>query len=156
MKRFLAGAMAGAAAMYLLDPDRGRARRARMSQQLAARKRRIDRVAEKAQRDAANRAQGAAARAHGAGVFHPTDDRALEVHLHQVIEELDTETRDVTVEAVDGIVRLRGQVSSTADIARVVQAVNGVPGVHAVESFLHLPGEPAPNKEAALRVGTNR
>jgi hypothetical protein len=155
MKRLLIGAAAGAAVMYFLDPDRGRGRRAQVSQQLGARKRKIEHVAEGVEKDAANRAEGAAARAKGAGVFHPTDDRSLEVHLHQVLEELDVETRDVTVEAVGGLVRVRGQVASTEDIARVVRAVNGVPGVHAVESFMHLPGEPAPNKEPALRVGTD-
>jgi hypothetical protein len=155
MKRFLAGAVAGAAGMYFLDPDRGRGRRARVSQQLSARKRKIEHVAEGIEKDAANRAQGAAARAKGAGVFHPTDDRSLEVHLHQVLKELDVQTGDVTVEAVGGLVRVRGQVASTDDIARVVRTVNSVPGVHAVESFLHLPGEPAPNKEPALEIGAD-
>lgn len=154
MKRFFLGAAAGAAAMYFLDPDRGHSRRARFQQQAQAKKRSFDRSVDRVEQDAANRAKGADARAHGAGVFHPSDDRALEVHLHQVLKELDIPTGDVTVEAVDGIVRLRGQVSSTSDIGRIVQTVNGVPGVHAVESFMHLPGEPAPNKEPALRVGS--
>ncbi len=52
-----------------------------------------------------------------------------------------------------GHVRVRGQVASTDDIARVVQVISGVPGVHAVDSFMHLPGEPAPNKEPARSAG---
>ena len=117
MKRFIAGAMAGAVAMYLLDPDRGRSRRARIRQQGSARARSVDRAADCIERDAANRAEGARARADGKGVFHPSDDRALEVHLHQVLEELDVATSEVTVESVEGVVRVRGQVGSEADIA---------------------------------------
>ena len=153
MKRFIAGAMAGAVVMYLLDPDRGRGRRARVRQQLSSRVRSVDRAADRFERDAANRAEGARARADGKGVFHPSDDRALEVHLHQVLEELDVATSDVSVESVDGVVRVRGQVGSEADIARVVRAINGVPGVQGVESLMHLPGEPAPNKKPARAAG---
>ena len=58
MKRFIAGAMAGAVAMYLLDPDRGRGRRARMSQQWSSRVRSVDRAADRFERDAANRVRG--------------------------------------------------------------------------------------------------
>ena len=94
MKRFIAGAMAGAVAMYLLDPDRGRGRRARVRQQWSSRVRSVDRAADRFERDAANRAEGARARADGKGVFHPSDDRALEVHLHQVLEELDVATSE--------------------------------------------------------------
>jgi len=153
MKRFLVGAAAGAAGMYFLDPDRGRGRRARMGQQLAARRRKIERAATSIEKDAANRADGVAARAKGAGVFHPSDDRALEVHLHQVLAEIDVATSDVSVESVEGVVRVRGQVASEADIARVVRAINGVPGVQGVESLMHLPGEPAPNKKPARAAG---
>ena len=75
------------------------------------------------------------------------------MHLHQVLEELDVATTEVTVESVDGVVRVRGQVASEADIARVVRAINGVPGVQGVESLMHLPGEPAPNKKPARAAG---
>jgi osmotically-inducible protein OsmY len=70
-----------------------------------------------------------------------------------VLEELDVATSDVSVESVEGLVRVRGQVASEADIARVVRAINGVPGVHGVESLMHLPGEPAPNKKPARAAG---
>ena len=107
-----------------------------MGQQLAARRRKIERAATSIEKDAANRADGVAARAKGAGVFHPSDDRALEVHLHQVLAEIDVATSDVSVESVEGVVRVRGQVASEADIARVVRAINGVPGVQGVESLM--------------------
>ena len=60
-------------------------------------------------------------------------------------------TSDVSVESVDGVVRVRGQVASEADIARVVRAINGVPGVQGVESLMHLPGEPAEQEARARR-----
>jgi hypothetical protein len=36
--------------------------------------------------------------------------------------------------------------------AAVEQAISGTPGVLAVESFLHTPGTPAPNKAASLKA----
>ncbi len=71
-----------------------------------------------------------------------------------MLKELDLDVRDVTVEAVDGHVRLRGQVASAIDMKRVVASVDEVPGVYAVESLMHLPGEPAPNKEPAREAGS--
>jgi hypothetical protein len=153
MLKFLSGVALGAASMYVLDPVKGRARRRVLwdKGRSAARTRR-----ERAERQArydANRELGEQAVARGAGQFHPTDDRSIELHLHQLLSELDVDTTDVTVEAHEGQVRLRGQVRSTDDQQRVLTAVGEAPGVRRVDSLLHLPGEPAPNKEPARRAG---
>ena len=52
----------------------------------------------------------------------------------------------------DGIAVLRGQLDSQADIQRLITLVAEVPDVRGVESFLHTPGEPAPNKESAIEA----
>lgn len=45
-----------------------------------------------------------------------------------------------------GVATLRGQVKRTDQIDELVQACGKVNGVERVESHLHLPGTPAPNK----------
>lgn len=150
--RLLVGVGVGAAAMYFFDPDRGRSRRARWLDQQRSRMHKAQRKAQRHERDLENRAAGERARARGAGQFHPTDDRSIELHLHQLLAELDADTSDVTVEAHQGWARLRGQVASPADMYAIVEAARRCPGVEQVESLLHLPGEPAPNKAAALQA----
>lgn len=148
--RFAAGAVAGAIGMYLLDPSQGRTRRKQTAAQLRSRCRRAAHDTERRLRDRQHRRHGEEVELLGAGRFRPVDDRSLATHLHQVLAELDVPTADVTVEVVDGTVRLRGQLPTSADIQRVLKAVAAEPGVERVQHFLHLPGEAAPNKLAAL------
>jgi hypothetical protein len=56
----LGGVGAGALLMYLLDPDRGRTRRARLGDQINSKANRVARVAGAKARDLRNRAQGMA------------------------------------------------------------------------------------------------
>jgi osmotically-inducible protein OsmY len=53
---------------------------------------------------------------------------------------------DVHVDTAAGVVALRGEVPSTAGMAELMAAVGTVRGVARVDSYLHLPGELAPNK----------
>jgi hypothetical protein len=52
----------------------------------------------------------------------------------------------------DGIAVLRGQLDSQEDIQTLIALVAEVPDVRGVESFLHTPGTPAPNKEGAVEA----
>jgi len=148
----LVGIAIGATAAYYADRDRGHARRTRDADRARARLRRRRRQAASHARYEAGRAEGDAAIRAGAGRFHPADDRAVADNLRAVLSGLDVDTSDVTVEVVEGVVRLRGQVADRKASLRVVQAVSGEPGVRLTESLLHLPGQPAPNKVAALRA----
>jgi osmotically-inducible protein OsmY len=80
------------------------------------------------------------------------DDHAVAEHLRALLARLDVDTREVNVEVVDGVVRLRGQVIDHEAEGRIMQTVDGEPGVAQIENLLHLPGQPAPNKAAALRA----
>ncbi len=143
---------AGAAAAYFFDPDRGRARRAQARDQAQAMLRRREAEAEREARHAANVAQGQAAVAQGAGMPRPVDDVEVVNVVKQTLSALDVDTTDVKVESVDGVVTLRGEIPSRDAQAAVEQAVSGTPGVVEVQSFLHTPGTPAPNKAASLRA----
>lgn len=140
----------GAGLAYFLDPDRGRARRARTRDQAAAALRRRRREAESQMRYDEGRLEGVAARASGAGRFTPEDDTDIVQAVHAALSRLDFPTSDVNVEVVDGVAGVRGQVGSTEEISRVCRAVHEVPGVGEVQSYLHTPGTPAPNKAASL------
>ena len=142
----------GAALMYFLDPDRGRARRGATRDQVVAalrrRVRRTSRIADQKVRYAEGHLEGAMARAEGAGHYRPESEADLREHLRQVLSELSFPTSNVTVDVADGVATLRGQVVSTKEMTQATAALAEVPGVESVESFLHLPGEPAPNKAA--------
>lgn len=150
--RFLTAAGVGAAAAYFLDPGQGRSRRVRAKDQLSALVRKRRRDTESLARHSRNVAEGEAARARGAGEPTPADDIDVVHAVKQAISGLGTTTSDVTVEVVDGTATLRGQVPTDDDKAKVERAVEGVVGVREVQSWLHLPGQPAPNKASALRV----
>jgi osmotically-inducible protein OsmY len=142
----------GAGLAYLYDPDRGRARRARLRDQGRARLRERSDAAERQARYAAGVAAGAEAQARGAGTYHPHGDVDLREHLHQVLAECPIDARDVNVDVVDGIATLRGQVQRPDEVKALQAVVADVPGVLVVQSWLHLPGTPAPNKAEAINA----
>lgn len=142
----------GAAVAYFMDPDRGRARRNQAKDQANSFLRRRQEDAERRARYEANASHGQAMQAAGAGVPHPQDDVDVAQAVKQVLAGLDIDTRDVTVETVEGKLTLRGQVGTRDEIDRLESAVAQAPGVFELQSFLHTPGTPAPNKASALRA----
>jgi osmotically-inducible protein OsmY len=75
----------------------------------------------------------------------PVDDVTL---VRQVESELSrTENApkgQISVNAANGVVQLRGQVEQPELIDELVQRARSVQGVRDVENLLHLPGEAAP------------
>lgn len=150
--RFLTAAGIGAAVAYFADPENGRSRRARAKDQLEAKMRRRQRETQQLARHAENVAAGQAARARGAGAPTPTDDLDVVHAVRQALSAAGVPTSDLTVDVVDGTAALRGQVPDADVKTRAEETVGRVPGVQRVESWLHLPGEPAPNKASALQA----
>jgi hypothetical protein len=148
--RSLVVAATGAAAAYFLDPAQGHARRARTQDQVRSWTKSRRRDLERTARFEAGVRAGEEAKARGAGHYHPHGDTDLQEHLRMVLSSLDAPTGDVTVEVVEGVVRVRGQVEDRDHVDQVLGAIRDVPGVVSVESLLHLPGTPAPNKAAAI------
>jgi hyperosmotically inducible periplasmic protein len=154
------GVALGASTTYYFDPDLGRARRARLRDQLFAASKRGARSAGKRARYELGRMKGRSMRSLGRGRFEPVNDRLLAGHLRGVLGRLQGSTDQLTTEVVDGMVRVRGEVGSRADAQRVVSALACEPGVVRVEDLMHLPGEGAPNKaegiEASRRASQKR
>lgn len=142
----------GAATAYFFDPELGRGRRAQTRDQAQAfLRRRQEEAARKAQH-VANVALGEMIEAEGGGVPRPVDDVEVVRVVEQALAGAGVEAPDVVVEAVDRVVTLRGQVPSRDTKRAVEQVASAAPGVIEVQSFLHTPGTPAPNKAASLRA----
>lgn len=153
MKTLVATMATGAVAAYLFDPQMGRTRRARISDQLGAAvrrpvKRAEDRLGKKTQW-AQDKARGIAAELHRREPA--ANDRELVDRVRsEVLGGPEYSGRTINVDAVDGVVALRGQLETPQQIRDLRAAVAAVPGVRDVESYLHLPGTPPPNKAEAM------
>jgi osmotically-inducible protein OsmY len=147
-----AAAGTGALAMYYLDPDRGRARRARSRDMLLAAGRDMTEEAEKRSRYYEGRLEGAQARLAGRGRLHPVDDHVVKQGIRQQLSSAGVDMSDVVIDVTDGVVGLRGKASTDSEIRKIELEVMTVPGVEEVRSWLHLPGEDAPNKALSIRA----
>ena len=145
----------GAALMYFFDPQMGRTRRAKVQDQVRSFLRRGARRTEAKRAYLAGKAEGAKQRAAGAGLGGvPPNDPALVAKVEsEVFQGTDIPKDRISINAEHGVVVLRGELDSPDHIRRFEQAVRDVNGVVAVENLMHLPGETAPNKREAERVG---
>jgi osmotically-inducible protein OsmY len=142
------GALVGAVVEYLLDPARGHARRAGLRERSAAA---VRRPVRRARRTASRNTAYLRGRAHRMGhrlspSHPPVDDRTL---VDRVRSEVFGRRRfhglPVNVDAVDGVVTLRGQLDDKDAIRDLGAAVGKVTGVRGVENMLHTPDTVAPN-----------
>jgi osmotically-inducible protein OsmY len=148
-KGTLIAAAAGAAATYFLDPERGRARRARFADQAGAA---VRRPMDRAQSELDKKQTLVQDRA--AGLSHeltstrdePANDRELVDRVRsEVLGDERFSQYTINVDAAEGTVVLRGQLGRPEDIRALKTAVAAVPGVREVENFTHLPNTPPPN-----------
>jgi uncharacterized membrane protein len=133
----LAGGMGfGAALMYLLDPGRGRRRRAQLRDQLTSAVNRAACRANVAARDLSHRARGLAAEARSTfiGAEQP-DDRVLVERVRSAIGRAVSHPHALHVEAADGRVTLSGPVLAR-EVPHLLACVAAVPGVRGVEDAL--------------------
>jgi osmotically-inducible protein OsmY len=154
----LTGAIAGAAAVYFFDPERGRARRAQFADWVGARARRGWQAAN----------QLGARTSSSAAAFpqrmvqlrsmraRPTDDLTLRDRVEsEVFRNPDLPKGKINVDVESSVVTIRGQVDNAYQIANVEKAVLKVPGVAGVENLLHVAGTPAPNKAESRKSASS-
>jgi osmotically-inducible protein OsmY len=151
MLKLLIGAAAGFAAAWFLDPNDGTRRRN------VARDKTM-KYARKGKDEAVRRADYAAGQVKGAastatpGGREDASERLNDPALAQKVESeaFRDETipkGNISVNAENGVIYLRGQVPSTDVMAELTARARAVDGVRAVENLTHLPGEPAPTKD---------
>jgi osmotically-inducible protein OsmY len=133
---------------YFLDPRAGRRRRHTARDRALSRMRRGERRAAVHARRVESHAIGIVRRTVNAarrGEREPLDDVML---ARKVESELYRRVRvpkgQISINAEDGFVFLRGVMDRQDDIERIGAATQRIGGVRAVENLIHLPGTPAP------------
>jgi len=128
----------GAVAMYLLDPDRGRSRRARIADRTASMYRDSADFAGKLQRDARNRAAGVLASTKS--MFKredDTSDQKIEGRVRAKLGRVSSHPHAIRVTASNRSVTLKGNTLAN-EVHDILSAVRSTPGVHRVENRLHV------------------
>jgi hypothetical protein len=147
----LSGAVAGAVAVYFLDPQHGSARRAQFVDWSGARLRRgWKAVNELGARTGANASALPQRMVSLRSGPRPADDLTLRDRVEsEVFRNGDLPKGQINLDVESGVVTIRGQVENAFQIASVEKAVLKVPGVVGVENLLHVDGTPAPNTARA-------
>ncbi|MEP7208403.1 MAG: YtxH domain-containing protein [Casimicrobiaceae bacterium] len=138
-ERLVQGLAVGAAAMYLLDPDKGRRRRAMVAGRLQRVANDATHLARQAARDAGNRLHGVNARlAHrlerGNGSL---DELHLIERVRSAMGRIVTHPHALQVGARGRTVVLSGPILA-AEVRDLLDCVHEVPGVQAIENHLDL------------------
>jgi hypothetical protein len=147
----ITGAVAGAIAVYFLDPQRGHARRVQFVDWSGARLRRgwraVNQIGLRTGSNTAALPERMVSLRSGSG---PVDDLTLRDRVEsEVFRNPDLPKGQINVDVESAVVTIRGQVDNAFQIASVEKAVLKVRGVTGVENLLHVQGTPAPNKAQA-------
>lgn len=137
----LIGAVAGAAVMYLFDPDGGRRRRALVRDQFVHAAHRAEDVAETTSRDLGNRARGVVAELRGRLVAEDVSDDVLAERVRARVGSVTGLAGSIRTEVKDGCITLSGPVLAE-DVDRLLRRVRAVRGVKDVENCLEIHAEP--------------
>lgn len=125
--------VAGALAMYMLDPQRGARRRAMVGDKLTKlRNKSMDAINART-RDLQNRAQGVSSELQGRLNEGPVSDEQLIERVRAELGHVNAHAGAIGVMAQDGRVTLRGPVLAQ-DVAPTLQAVMQIRGVKAVDN----------------------
>jgi len=154
----LAAATAGGVAVgvlleYFLDPAAGRRRRHGARDRALSRMRSGERRAVRRARRAESHAMGVTRRTINARRRRPRrlDDVALAQKVQsEIFRRTGARKSQISVNAEDGVVFLRGTPEHQEDIERLGQAARAIAGVRDVENLLHAPGTPAPAGRSKL------
>lgn len=133
----------GAALMYLLDPSRGRTRRAKLRDKATSAYSDTAHFADKVQRDLQNRAKGTVASMRSR-MSHEDEisDQKLEARVRTNLGRITSHPHAIHVTAQHGRITLDGSILAQ-ELSRVMSAARSVRGVTEVESRLHVYEEPA-------------
>jgi len=139
--RVLTTAAAGAGLMYLLDPERGRRRRAIVRDRLVRAAHRTGDTVDATSRDVGNRARGVVAELRSRLANVEVSDGVLHERVRARIGSVIGHAGAIDIAVIEGQVSLRGPVLA-GDVDRLVRRVRSVPGVREVINQLDVHDEP--------------
>lgn len=146
------GMAVGAALMYVMDPDRGRRRRALLRDKMnRAAHAGVDAVGV-AGRDLAHRTTGLSARVQRTVSNEAVDDSVLAERVRAQLGRYVSHPRAIDVSASNGVVTLRGPILK-AEVPRLLRVVERISGVREIAPELE---EHATRDIPALQGGTMR
>jgi uncharacterized membrane protein len=131
----LGGVGLGASLMYILDPDRGKRRRARLRDKLASATNKVPDAISVTARDFSNRVRGLATEAGSVFSSEAVSDEVLVARVRSKLGRVVSHPSSIEVAANDGRVMLSGPILAP-EVDDLIACVKGVPGVNDVESEL--------------------
>ena len=150
----VSGAGLGAGLMFLLDPDRGRRRRALVRDKGVRWSRKTREFAGSTQRDLQNRARGmGAAMKSWAQPEPPADDRVLAERVRAKLGQFSRHPSAIDVHATNGVVTISGPVLED-EFDAICNAVARIPGV--TQIFNRLERHQSPHDVPALQGPADR
>jgi osmotically-inducible protein OsmY len=148
----LGAALGGALAAFALDPERGRARRARIADQAGAVARHasaeIGRMGRRGRSLAAGKLQ-AARRNHGGAEAMPNDAALANKVESELFSDPEVPKGQINVNVELGTVVLRGELASQEEIDQIEARVRRIPGVWEVRNLMHTADAPAPTARSS-------
>ena len=150
---FGAGLGLGTGLMFLLDPDRGKRRRAMLRDKCAWSARKTSEAAQVTARDIRNRAQGIASGIQSTFKSEPVDDTKLTDRVRSKLGRVVSHPHAIEVTAQEGVVTLSGPIL-TDEVPYLLACVNRVSGVN--EVINDLDPHAAADNYPALQGGLER
>ena len=150
---FGSGLGLGTAAMFLLDPDRGKRRRALIRDKVVWATRKTGEGLDAAAKDLSNRAHGIASEVQSKFHSDPVDDDVLVNRVRAKLGRVVTHPGAIEVAAQNGSVTLAGPILE-AEAPQLLKSVEGVRGVQEVHNQLELHTES--DQHPALQGGKQR
>jgi osmotically-inducible protein OsmY len=152
MKRLIAlGAAMGAALLYFFDPQNGPTRRKQTSDRVLGFFRGTGKQASRMGRNAKSQAYGLtqkAAHLKEKPKDQPDDTTLARKVETEIFRDAEVPKGKINVNAENGVVFLRGEVSDESLVETLGKSARKVQGVLEVENLLHVPGTPAPTKQS--------
>ncbi len=152
-KALFFGVGLGAAAMYLLDPDRGKRRRALVRDKFALATRKTGECMEVTARDLRNRTRGTIAAIQSRFSSEQTDDAVLVDRVRSKMGRIVSHPSAIQVTAQNGNVTLGGAILAN-EVAHLLSCVKWIHGVKGVNNKLEVHEEPGDHP--ALQGGRER
>lgn len=135
--KLASAASLGAGLMYLLDPDRGKRRRALLRNKAEHAARVAADAAGKTQRDVRNHLQGLAAELESLFCTAESSDEILNARVRSKLGRVVSHPHAIEVEVADGLVTLHGQILAD-ELHPLLDAVIGIIGVKNIDNRLNV------------------